>query len=143
MNKKAYTYYCLDILHIGHINYIKKCRQILGSDGILIAGILLDSAVKEKKSEPILSFEERFEVASSIKYFDKVVAQESYSPLTNLKKIKPNILFESSSHEEKDIIILSDFMKKINGKVIKIPYFNNQSSTNIKDMIKARESYEK
>lgn len=136
MIKKAYSYYCLDILHIGHIEMMKKCREIVGPNGILIAGILTDEAVREKKRDPILSFEERFEIACSIKFFDEVIPQEKYSPTNNLKKIKPNILFESSSHQREDIAKLSEFMKTINGEVVIVPYYDGQSSTKIKLMIK-------
>ena len=65
--KIVYSYYCLDILHIGHILMMKKCKDITGSDGLFIAGILTDNAIFEKKPIPIMPFEERFEIASSIK----------------------------------------------------------------------------
>ena len=135
MIKKAYSYYCLDILHKGHINVMKTCRQIIGENGILIAGILTDEAVKEKKANPILPFEERYEIALSLKYFDKVVPQKKYSPLQNLKKIKPDILIESTSHNKEDIIKLKEYMAQINGKVVEVPYYEGQSSTNIKNQI--------
>ena len=46
--KIVYSYYCLDILHIGHILMMKKCKDITGSDGLFIAGILTDNAIFEK-----------------------------------------------------------------------------------------------
>ena len=70
---------------------IKKCREIIGPKGILVAGILTDGAIIEKKPPPVLCFEERFEIASSIKYVDEVVPQKTYSPLDNLMLFKPNI----------------------------------------------------
>ena len=136
--KIVYSYYCLDILHIGHILMMKKCKDITGSDGLFIAGILTDNAIFEKKPIPIMPFEERFEIASSIKYIDKVIPQNTYSPLGNLKKIKPNILMESTSHLERDIQELLDYMNSINGEVIKVPYYDGQSSTKIKELIKKR-----
>ena len=117
---------------------IKKCREVAGPKGLLVAGILTEDAVKEKKPSPILSFEERFEIASSIKYFDQVIPQKTYSPLSNLKKIKPNFLMESTSHEEKEIQELLDYMRSINGKIIKVPYYDGQSSTKIKDLIRKK-----
>jgi len=143
MSKQAYTYYSLDILHIGHIKMMKKCREIIGLEGKLIAGILTDKAIKEKKLKPILCFKERFEIASSIKFFDQVIPQETYSPLDNIKKIKPDILMESSSHEKKEIIKLEEYMKNFNGKVIVVPYYNGQSSTKIKKTIWKQLKYEK
>ena len=114
---------------------IKKSKEIAGHNGKLIAGILTDDAVMEKKPSPILDFKERFELASSIKYIDKVVAQHVYSPLENIKKIQPNILMESSSHEKNEIDNLLKYMKSIGGEVVTIPYYKEQSSSMIKQMI--------
>ncbi len=90
----------------------------------------------EKKPKPTLSFEDRIELASALKYVDLAVAQETYSPLPNVKKIKPDILMESSSHSEEEIEKTREYMKSINGKVIVIPYFPTQSSSEIKNKIK-------
>ncbi len=134
--KIVYSYYVLDIVHKGHLEMMKNSKAIAGEDGKLIVGILTDKAVMEKKSKPVISFEERTELASAIKYVDLVVAQDTYSPLENIKAIKPDILMESSSHDEKAIEEERKFMESINGRVIVIPYFPSQSSNDIKNLIK-------
>ena len=98
-------------------------------------GILTDEAIMERKKEPILKFEERFQIASSIKYVNEVVKQTTYSPLTNLEIIKPDILMESSSHSKQEINKHEKFMHSISGRIIIVPYFKKQSSTKIKDLI--------
>ena len=132
----VYSYYVLDIVHRGHLKMMENAKAIAGNDGKLIVGILTDEAVMEKKSKPILCFDERFDLANALKYVDLVVAQETYSPLPNLKKIKPDILMESSSHDEKAIEEARKVMESIGGEVIVIPYFPAQSSSNIKNQIK-------
>ena len=138
--KIVYSYYVLDILHKGHLLMLKKSKEVAGRNGKLIVGILTDEAVMEKKEPPILKFDERFEIASSIRFVDEVVEQRTYSPLENLKKIKPNILMESSSHSKEDIQSADNYMKRINGEVIKVPYYDGQSSTKIKNLILKRAS---
>jgi len=133
--KLVYSYYVLDIVHKGHLEMMKNAKAIAGEDGKLIVGILTDEAVMEKKPKPILSFDERIELASAIKYVDLAVAQETYSPLPNVMKIKPDILMESTSHDEETIEKAREVMESINGKVIVIPYYPNHSSTNIKNEI--------
>jgi phosphoenolpyruvate phosphomutase len=132
----VYSYYILDIVHRGHLKMLENAKAIAGKDGKLIVGILTDEAVMEKKSRPVLSFDERFDLANALKYIDLVVAQETYSPLPNVKKIKPDILMESTSHNEKEIEKARKFMEKIGGEVIVIPFFPSQSSANIKNQIK-------
>ena len=134
--KLVYSYYVLDIVHRGHLKMMENAKAIAGKDGKLIVGILTDEAVMEKKPKPILSFDERFDLANAIKYVDLVVAQETYSPLPNVKKIKPDILMESASHDENAIEKAREVMESIGGKVVVIPYYPSQSSTNIKNNIK-------
>jgi len=114
---------------------MENAKAIAGQDGKLIVGILTDEAVMEKKIKPIISFDERFDLANAIKYVDLVVAQETYSPLPNVKKIRPDILMESSSHTDEAIEEAREVMKEIGGKVIVIPYYPPQSSSDIKNSI--------
>ncbi|MBC8416084.1 MAG: adenylyltransferase/cytidyltransferase family protein [Candidatus Cloacimonetes bacterium] len=134
--KLVYSYYVLDIVHKGHLKMMENAKAIAGEDGKLIVGILTDEAVMEKKTKPILSFDERFDLANAIKYVDLVVTQKTYSPLPNVKKIKPDILMESSSHTDEAIEEAREVMESLGGKVIVVPYFPSQSSTNIKNNIK-------
>ena len=136
MSNIVYSYYCLDILHIGHIIDLKKSKEVAGENGTLIIGILTDEAIMEKKPKPIFSFNERFEIASSIKYVDEVVPQKTYSPLDNLILFKPNILMESTSHSQESIDKLTNYMKSVGGRVVMNPYYKEQSSTKIKNLIK-------
>lgn len=127
--KLVYSYYVLDIVHRGHLLMMKNAKEIAGKDGKLIVGILTDEAVMEKKAKPTVSFEERIELAGAIKYVDVAVAQETYSPLPNVMRIRPDILMESTSHNEKEIEEAREYMESINGKVIVLPYFPAQSSS--------------
>jgi cytidyltransferase-like protein len=131
----VYSYYVLDILHSGHLTMMENAKAIAGKDGKLIIGILTDEAVMERKKRPIFPFEERMELARAIKFIDVVVPQETYSPLPNVLQIKPDILMESSSHDEKDIEKAREVMSSINGKVIVLPYHPSYSSTDIKKRI--------
>ena len=136
MSNIVYSYYCLDILHIGHIIDLKKSKKVAGENGTLIIGILTDEAIMEKKPKPLFPFKERIEIASSIKYVDEVVPQKTYSPLDNLILFKPNILMESTSHSQESIDKLTNYMKSVGGRVVMNPYFKEQSSTKIKNLIK-------
>ena len=132
----VYSYYVLDLVHRGHLIYMKNAKAIAGENGKSIVGILTDEAVMEKKPRPITSFEERLELANAIKYVDVAVAQDTYSPLGNVLKIQPNVLIESTSHSEEAIADARKVMEDLNGKVVVIPYFPLQSSTEIKKRIR-------
>ena len=134
----VYSYFVLDIVHRGHLLMMKNSKALAGEGGRLIVGIVSDEAVLKKKGRlPVLSFSERLELAQSIKYVDLVVEQKDYSPVPNVKKIKPNILMESDSHDEFMIKEATDMMETLGGRVVVMPYFQGQSSTKIKKQIAA------
>jgi len=133
----VYSYYVLDIVHRGHLNHMMNAKAIAGKDGVSVVGILTNEAVLEKKpKEPILSFNERMSLAHAIKYNDYVVAQEEYSPLNNIKSIRPDVVMESVSHDSKDIKEIEDYLEGCGARVVVNPYYPYQSSTNIKKKIK-------
>ena len=132
----VYAYFVLDIVHRGHLLMMKNSKALAGESGRLIMGIVSDEAVlKQKGRLPVLNFSERLELAQSIKYADLVVEQKDYSPIPNVKKIKPAILMESDSHDEFMIKESQDLMETLGGRVVVMPYFLGQSSTKIKKMI--------
>ena len=130
----VYSYYVLDVIHTGHILHMKNAKALAGCDGRSVIGILTDEAVMEKKPKPTVPFAERMEIAQAIEYADLVVVQETYSPFENIRRIQPDILIESSSHES-DLDVIA-YMENGNGKVIIFPYYPFQSSTIIKERIR-------
>ena len=126
----VYCYIVGDILHKGHIEYLKNARA-LGDR--LIVGVLTDEAVMEKKPRPTMSFDERFDMIRSLEFTDVVLPQHTYSPLENVKGIKPDILIETTDHKEKPA---NKFMHSIGGRVLVFPYYPNHSSTKVKNDIR-------
>lgn len=136
----VYSYYVLDIVHRGHLLQMQNAKATAGKDGISVVGILTDEAVMEKKSRPVLSFDERMLLAQAIRFNDFVVAQGTYSPLPNVKNIHPDIVMESSSHDEKDVEEARRVMNKWGGKVVVTPYYPMICSTDIKKKIRGAKS---
>lgn len=125
----VYCYVCGDILHRGHIEYLKNCKA-LGDK--LVVGVLTDEAIMEKKPKPIMSFDERVDLIRNIKSVDVVVAQYTYSPVDNIESLKPDILIESTDHKEQPA---NDFVKRYSGRIIILPYYPDHSSTKVKDLM--------
>ena len=51
-----------DLLHVGHIELFKKCRELAG-DSKFIIGLNTDEFIfKYKKNKPIMTYEERKEI---------------------------------------------------------------------------------
>jgi len=140
MNHRAFTvysYYVLDIVHTGHLLHMKMAKVLAGKEGVSIIGILTDGAVAErKKRQSVLSLLERVKLAEAIRYNDCVVTQATYSPLSNLRSIRPDIILESTSHKPEDLETVKKCAKEIRARLVINPYFPEQSSTQIKTRIK-------
>ena len=134
--KIVYAYVVADLLHMGHVLYLENAKSLVAPNGKLIVGVLTDNAVMEKKPKPNLSFSERMRLIKALKCVDCVVAQAEYSPINNVKSIKPDVLIESSSHSEEDLIKTKEIANSISCKVIVMPYYPEQSSTKIKEEMK-------
>lgn len=131
----VYSYYVLDIIHEGHLLYMRNAKALAGKDGRSIVGILTDEAVMEKKPKPTMSFEERMGIAKAIEFVDLVVPQKFYSPIPNVYIIKPDILVESQNHV--DISKIERAMSDEKCRIVIFPYYPDQSSTKIKEKIRS------
>ena len=127
----VYAYVCGDILHEGHLLQLENGKA-LGDK--LIVGVLIDKAVMEKKQKPTIPFRERLRLVKSLECVDCAVPQDDYSPLNNVKSIKPDILMESTSHLGNEY--LEDLKKELKCRIVMTPYYPEQSSSAIKDKIK-------
>ena len=131
--KVVYVYLTGDIIHSGHLEHLENAKKY----GYVVAGVLTKRAVMEKKPEPILDFKERIKIVSALKNVDEAIPQFTYSPLENVKAVKPDILMETTDHAE---MPANDFVKSYGGKIVItfVPDSKNrkQSSSKIKDKIK-------
>ena len=118
-----------DIIHPGIINIIKEAAK----HGEVLVGLLTDSAIAPYRRLPYLSWEQRFEVVQNIKGVSKVVAQEEWSYIPNIKKYKVDAIIHGDdwkqgplSKEREDVIAL---LKETGGELIEIPYTKGVNST--------------
>jgi len=73
--KKIITYGTFDLLHRGHINLLKRAREL---GDFLVVGLSSDgfNALKHKKA--FYSYEERKLVLEAIRYVDLVIPEENW-----------------------------------------------------------------
>lgn len=75
MPKTVLTYGTFDLFHIGHLNVLRRLRE-LGDR--LVVGVSTDgfNAIKGKK--PVVPFEQRLELVRSIRYVDEAFPEENW-----------------------------------------------------------------
>lgn len=81
---RVFTSGSFDLFHIGHLNILEKSAA-LGDE--LIVGVSTDELIEKYKGmKPIIPFEQRFRIVSSIKCVSKVVKQTKLTDINQLKK---------------------------------------------------------
>ncbi len=124
-NKKiVFTNGCFDILHVGHVEYLKKSACF---GDVLIVGLNSDSSVKKLKGEnrPINSENDRAAVLAELKSVDYVCIFNEDTPEKLIDEIKPDIYTKGADYtletlKEKDVILKNgirvEFIEFVKGK---------------------------
>ena len=131
--KVVFTNGCFDILHVGHIRYLKKAKK---QGDILVIGLNTDRSVKKIKGEkrPIVSEKERAEVLSALEFVDYVVLFDEPDPFLLIQSLKPNVLVKGADWP-KDEIIGREIVEKAGGRVVRVPLVRGASSTGVIEKI--------
>lgn len=134
--KTVYIGMSADLIHPGHLNIIKKGASL----GEVTVGLLTDKAIASYKRLPYMTYEQRFDVISSIKGVSRVVMQETLDYIPNLTKLKPDFVVHGddwktgiqASTREKVIKAISNW----GGELVEVPYTEGVSSTALNQILK-------
>jgi rfaE bifunctional protein nucleotidyltransferase chain/domain len=132
--KIAFTNGCFDILHVGHVRYLREAKK---TGDVLVLALNSDSSVRSIKGEkrPLVSEEERAEVLAALEFIDFVTIFPESTPLELINYLKPDILIKGGDWPE-DKVVGRDEVKKWGGRVTIIPEVEGKSTTNIVEKIK-------
>jgi len=125
--KKAYTIFtngCFDILHKGHVEYLKQSKQ-LGDK--LIVGLNSDTSVKKLKGDdrPINNQQDRKAVLESLDCVDEVIIFDEDTPYELIKQIQPDIITKGGDYTV-DTVVGNDITD-----VVIIPYVEGYSTSRV------------
>lgn len=123
-----------DLLHEGHIHLLKTAiKQV----NLLYVVVNCDEYVRKRKGEgrPIEDEETRAYKVSCSGYADIVYINYEDSPLSYVKRLKPDIIFVGDDYTEETTVGAKE-IKEWGGKVVIIPRVGGYSTTSI---IKSRQ----
>ena len=134
--KVVFTNGCFDILHVGHVRYLKEAK---GYGDILVVAVNSDLSVKSIKGDkrPIVSQSERAEVVAALEMVDYVTMFDEDTPYNIIKKLQPDVLIKGGDWTI-DKIIGRDIVEARGGKVIAIPFIEGASTTGIVERVLER-----
>ncbi len=130
----VFTNGCFDLIHIGHISYLRRAKAI---GDFLWIGINSDSSVRLIKgnNRPIIAELDRVEILSSFRFVDFITLFNDITPLELIKQIRPDILVKGGDYTE-ETVVGSNFVNYISGKTVILPFVKGKSSTLIIEKIR-------
>lgn len=114
----VFTNGCFDILHEGHIRYLRKAKKC---GDVLVIGLNTDSSIRAIKgpSRPVIPQRSRAEVLASLNVVDYVVLFPEETPYNLIKFLKPDVLVKGADYEISEIAG-ADIVKANGGKVVRV-----------------------
>ncbi len=131
--KIVFTNGCFDIIHLGHIDYLSKAKDL---GDLLVIGLNTDASVSRLKGEnrPIQDEVSRAMVLASLGFVDAVVFFGEDTPYNLIKTTQPDILVKGADYKPEDIVGY-DIVKNKGGEVVTINYLPGYSTSAIESKI--------
>lgn len=129
----VFTNGCFDVLHAGHVDYLRKAREL---GDVLILGLNSDSSIKNIKGEnrPIVPQNERAYILANLNPVDYVTYFDEDTPENLINKIIPDVLVKGADWAIENVVG-REIVEKNGGCVKTIKFVHQQSTTNIIDTI--------
>ncbi len=127
--KIVFTNGCFDIIHIGHVRYLKQAKAL---GDMLVVGLNSDRSVSRiKPNRPINSQDHRAEVLSSLDMVDYVTLFDEETPYELIKFLQPDRLVKGGDWKKEEIVG-SDIAQE----TYSLPYIEGVSTSEIIERIK-------
>jgi len=127
--RKVLTYGTFDLLHHGHINLLKRAKEL---GDYLVVGLSSDEFNQIKNKKSYYSYEQRKMILEAIRYVDEVIPENTWEQkVHDVKKHNIDVFVMGDDWEGK-----FDFLKDY-CEVVYLPRTVGISTTQIKKELKA------
>lgn len=125
--KTVLTYGTFDLFHIGHLNLLKRARDL--GDKLIVA-VSTDEFNATKGKTTLMPFEHRVELVRSVRFVDEVIAESNWEQkISDVQNHQVDVFVMGSDWQGK-----FDFLKPY-CEVVYLPRTDNVSSTELKKAI--------
>lgn len=130
----VFTNGCFDILHVGHVRYLQRAREL--GDALLVA-INSDRSVRELKGagRPVMNEGERAELLAALSAVDYVTVFDDISPRALIAEVLPDILVKGGDYQL-DEIHGREETEAAGGRVLSLPFIEGASTSSIIERVK-------
>lgn len=141
MGRRVIASGVFDIIHMGHIYFLRKAKEIAGDDGELIVVIARDSTVKSRSGRsPLIPEEERRAIVEELKPVDRaILGYEPPSVRRIIEEYRPDVIvlgYDQDEVEREVRRVMDDLNIRI--ELVKLGKFESSSissSTDIREKL--------
>jgi D-beta-D-heptose 7-phosphate kinase/D-beta-D-heptose 1-phosphate adenosyltransferase len=125
----VFTNGCFDLLHRGHLEYLRDARAL---GGALIVGVNGDAGVTRLKGpgRPLMPAEDRAALLAALEPVDRVVLFDEDTPARVIELLAPDVLVKGGDYGL-DEIVGRDTVERAGGLVTTIPLLPGRSTSAI------------
>ncbi len=124
--KRIITYGSFDLLHYGHINLLKRAKEL--GDYLIVCLSTDEFNEKEKHKKAYFSYDKRKMLLEAIRYVDLVIPEESWEQkVTDMHEYHIDVFVQGDDWKGK-----FDYLKKEGVEVVYLPRTPEISTTQIK-----------
>ena len=129
----VFTNGCFDLLHLGHVRYLRQARAL---GDALVIGLNSDASVHTIKGDdrPILPDEERAEILAALECVDYIVIFADPTAERLVARLKPEVYVKGGDYTL-DELPEAKIVMGYGGKVIILPLVPGHSTTRIIERI--------
>jgi len=134
--KSVYVAMSADFIHSAHLGVLEKAKEM----GSVTVGILSEKAIVTYKRLPLLSVDERVQIASNLKNVSHVVVQEDVDPTSMLRELKPDYVvhgddwIEGPQSHIRALVV--NVISEWGGRLVEVPYTVSMTGLGKKNMIR-------
>lgn len=125
----VFTNGCFDILHVGHVRYLRSAREL--GDVLLVALNTDHSVSRIKPGRPVIPEGQRAEMVASLEMVDYVTLFDEDTPYELIRLLGPDVLVKGGDWKREEIVG-SDIVPE----TYSLPYIKGVSTTEIMEKIK-------
>ncbi len=136
-HRVVFTNGCFDVLHRGHVAYLRQARAL---GDVLVVALNGDASVSRLKGpqRPVNPLPDRAGVVGALDCVDLVTSFDEDSPVALLELVRPEIYAKGGDYTPQ-MLPETPVVERLGGQVRVLDYLSDHSTTAIVDRIRAAE----